>query len=109
MIYKCAGPPTIKTHPVTQLSTVGMTITLNCKGTGRGSITYYWEEREQGDRWRMITDSGNTTLTIRNIQKSHQFRCIISNEAGNTTSRPAIITVLGKWLQRIQLTIHSHS
>lgn len=90
------GPPTITTHPTTQLVTVGMDITLNCEGTGRGSLSYYWEEREQGSAWKNINDSNDGTLTIRNIQKPIRFRCVISNEAGSTKSHPAIITVLGK-------------
>ena len=90
------GPPTITTQPATQLSTVGMDITLNCEGTGRGLLTYYWEEREQGSTWRNISGSNNSILTIRNIQKPIRYRCIVSNEAGSTKSHPAIITLLGK-------------
>jgi len=73
-----------------------MNITLNCLGTGTGLLTYYWEEREQGKKWRMISGKNSSSLTVRNIQKSNQFRCTISNEAGKTTSYPAGITILGK-------------
>ena len=93
---RCTGPPTITTQPATQLLTIGMDITLNCEGTGRGVLTYYWEEREQGNTWRNIGGENNSALTIRNIQKPVQFRCIVSNEAGSTKSHPAIITLLGK-------------
>ena len=91
-----AGPPTIMIQPASQLATIGMTITLSCEGTGRGILTYNWEEREQGNRWNAINGSNNTTLTIRNIQNSTRFRCTVSNEAGGTRSRPASITILGK-------------
>ena len=90
------GPPTITIQPASQLSTIGMTITLNCEGTGRGLLTYYWEERERRNRWGMINGNSSSALTIRNIQNSNQFRCTVSNEAGSTTSHPAGITILGK-------------
>ena len=96
MILLHAGPPTITIQPASQLTTIGSTITLSCEGTGRGILTNNWEEREQGNRWKVIDGSNNTTLTIRNIQNSTRFRCTISNEAGDTRSHPASITILGK-------------
>ena len=96
MIQVHTGPPAITTQPASQLSTVGMTITLNCEATGRGSMAYYWEERVQGSGWGMINNSNNSTLTIRNVKQSNQFRCTVHNEAGSTTSNPANVTILGK-------------
>ena len=90
------GPPTITTQPASQLSTVGMSVTLNCKATGRGTVVYFWEERVQGSGWGVINNSNNSTLTIRNVQKSNQFRCTVFNEAGSTKSNPANVTILGK-------------
>ena len=95
MMQISVGPPTITTQPASQLATVGMNITLNCLGTGTGLLTYNWEERGQGNIWKTISDE-SSTLTIRNIQKSNQFRCTVSNEAGRTTSDPVDITMLGK-------------
>ena len=96
MIRLHAGPPTITIQPVSQLSTMGMTITLTCEGTGRGLLTYYWEQRERRNRWELIDGNNSSRLTIRDIQNSNQFRCTVSNEAGSTTSHPAGITILGK-------------
>ena len=42
------GPPTITTHPTSQLTNVIMSVTLDCEGTGRGSITYHWETSSGG-------------------------------------------------------------
>ena len=42
MTQVSTGPPTIEIHPGSQTITVGMSVTLNCEGTGRGSITYQW-------------------------------------------------------------------
>ena len=96
------GPPTITTHPTSQLITVSMRITLDCEGTGRGSITYQWETSNiNGGQWMNISDSNNKTLVVRNLEQSQQYRCVVSNEAGSTRSHVANITVLSKLLCNI--------
>ena len=74
-----------------------MTITLICEGTGGGSITYHWETSNiNGGEWMNISDSNTKALTVRNLEQSQQYRCVVSNEAGSTRSDVAIITVLSK-------------
>ena len=91
------GPPTITTHPTSQLTNVSMSVTLDCEGTGRGSITYHWETSNiNGGQWMNISDSGSKTLVVENLEQSQQYRCIVSNEAGSTGSVVAAITILGK-------------
>ena len=92
------GPPTITTHPTSQLTNVSMSVTLDCKGTGRGSITYHWETSNiNGGQWMNISNSNySKRLTVRNLEHSQQYRCIVSNEAGSTISNVATITVLSK-------------
>ena len=103
MTQVSTGPPTITTHPTSQLTTVSMRVTLNCEGTGRGSITYQWQTRNiNGGRWSNISNSSNRRLVVRNLQESQQYRCVVSNEAGGTRSNVANITVLSESL--IQLT-----
>ena len=93
------GPPTIMTHPTSQLTTVSMTVTLKCRGTGRGSITYQWETRDiNGGQWMNISDSDSKTLVVRNLEQSQQYKCVVSNEAGSTRSDIAVVTVLSKLL-----------
>ena len=41
-----------------------------------------------------ITDGKK--LLVRNSQQSERYRCIVSNEAGRTTSNTAIVTLMGK-------------
>ena len=91
------GPPTITTHPTSQLITVSMSVTLNCEGTGRGSITYQWETSNiNGGQWMIFSDSNSETLVVRNLEQSQQYRCVVSNEAGSTRSDVATVTVLSK-------------
>ena len=90
------GPPTITTHPTSQLTNVSMSVTLDCEGTGRGSITYQWETSNiNGGQWMNISNSNSKTL-VRNLEQSQQYRCVVSNEAGSTRSDVATVTVLSK-------------
>ena len=78
------GPPTITTHPTSQLTNVSMSVTLDCEGTGRGSITYHWETSNiNGGQWMNISNSNNKAL-VRNLEQSQQYRCVVSNEADST-------------------------
>ena len=93
------GPPTIRTHPTSQLTTMSMRVTLNCRGTGRGSITYHWESKNINIRrqWMNISNSNNNRkLVVGTLEQSQQYRCVVSNEAGSTRSKVATVTVLSK-------------
>ena len=93
------GPPIITTHPTSQLTNISMSVTLDCEGTGRGSITYQWETSNiNGGQWTNISDSNNKTLVVRNLEQSQQYRCVVSNEAGSTISDVATVTVLSKYV-----------
>ena len=89
------GPPTITTHPTSQLTNISMSVTLDCEGTGRGSITYQWETSNiNRGQWTTICDSNSKTLVVRNSQ---QYRCVVSNEAGSTRSDVATVTILSRF------------
>ena len=91
------GPPTITTHPTSQLTNVSMSVTLDCEGTGRGSITYHWETSNiNGGQWMNISNSNSKTLVIENLKQSQQYRCVVSNEAGSTRSDVATVTILSE-------------
>ena len=74
-----------------------MNITLDCEGTGRGSITYQWETSNiNGGQWMNISNSNSKTLVVGTLEQSQQYRCVVSNEAGSTRSNVAIVKVLSK-------------
>ena len=74
-----------------------MSVTLNCEGTGRGSITYQWQTRNiNGGQWSDISNRNNRRLVVNNLRESQQYRCVVSNEAGGTRSHVATVTVLSK-------------
>ena len=96
------GPPTITTHPTSQLTSVDINVTLDCEGTGRGSITYQWETSNiNGGQWANISDGNSKSVFIENLTQSQQYRCVVSNEAGSTRSNVATVTVLSKLLVNI--------
>ena len=96
------GPPTITTHPTSQLTTVSMSVSLNCEGTGRGSITYQWQTRNiNGGQWYDISNNNNRRLVVSNLQESQRYRCVVSNEAGRTRSNVATVTVLSKFIDQL--------
>ena len=96
MTQVSTGPPTITTHPTSQLTTVSMSVNLNCEGTGRGSITYQWQNRNiNRGRWSDI--SNNRRLVVSNLQESQQYSCVVSNEAGAISSNVATVSVLSKF------------
>ena len=82
-----------------------MSVTLNCEGTGRGSITYHWETSNiNGGQWMNISNSNSKTLVVRDLQQSQQYRCVVSNEAGSTRSDVATVTVLSEFAVNITLS-----
>ena len=91
------GPPSITTHPSSRLVTNNMSITLDCDGTGNEPITFRWENSDiNGGQWINISNSNSRKLVVKTLEQSEQFRCIVSNDAGETSSNIAIITVLSK-------------
>ena len=39
-----------------------------------------------GGEWSNSSNSNNKRLVVRNLKESQQYRCIVSNEAGDTIS-----------------------
>ena len=104
MIQVFIGPPTITTHPTSQLINISMSVTLNCEGTGRGSITYQWETSNiNGGQWMNISNSNSKTLVVGTLEQSQQYRCVVSNEAGSTRSNVAIVTVLSEFVKHYNI------
>ena len=98
------GPPTITTHPASQLTNVSIIVTLDCEGASRGSITYQWETSDiNGGQWITISNIQSKTLVVGTLEQSQQYRCVVSNEAGSTRSNVATVTVLSKLLINVHI------
>ena len=99
MTQVSTGPPTITTHPSSQLINNSISVTLNCEGTGRGPFTYQWETSNiNGGQWMNISNNNTTELVLGTLEQSQRYRCVVSNEAGSTRSNIATVTVLSELL-----------
>ena len=89
--------PIIISHPSSQLVTTDISIDLTCEVIGSGVISYQWESSNVNEsQWMIINHSNSEILVVKNLQQSRQFRCVVYNEAGETISRIATLTVLSK-------------
>ena len=96
-LYDGTGPPIITTHPSSQLITSNMSIILDCDVSSKEPVTFKWEYSSiYGGQWITISNSDNRKLVVKTLEQSEQFRCVASNDAGETSSNIAIITVLSK-------------
>ena len=83
------GPPTIINPLVDQLIAFNTKVTLSCDAKGNGTITYQWQKYNNGE-WINIKDKIKFKYTTSRLRKSTQFSCVVSNEAGETTSNVTI-------------------
>ena len=81
-------------------------VTLKCEGIGREPIVYEWENKYiEQSKWKNVSNGDDpTNLAIMNIQRSQQYRCIVSNDAGMEISNVATITIMGKLFINISMT-----
>jgi hypothetical protein len=97
-----AGGPTINTQPqpatVNEGSTAQFSVTATTSG---GSLTYQWQDdRTTPGTFVNVPDgSGGTTATYTTIaavfstMNGRQYRCVVTDNNGNTNSNPAALTV----------------
>ena len=86
------GPPTI-IYPLTdQVIRYNERITLYCNASGDGTVSYQWQEFSNGS-WMGISNSINPEYTTDGLTESTQFRCVVSNEAGQDTSATTILVL----------------
>ena len=77
---------------------IGRSITLMCKASALGTLTFSWERRSHR-RWTTVSNDNttsyttDTTLTI----GEYKYRCRVSNEAGSVVSNSATVNVYGEY------------
>ena len=75
----------------------GSPVRFTVTATGGGDLTYRWQ-RDGADLNPLpegVSGEATRTLKIDNVEKSHQgdYRCIVSNGVGSTSSECAQLTV----------------
>ena len=88
--------PVITSQPASQTKTSGSTVTF--KVVAEGATTYQWQvSRDNGATWEDCTATGYDTDTYgfkaTTGLSGRQYRCVLTNANGTTTSDAAILTV----------------
>ncbi len=84
--------PVISTHPQDVTVGYGESAQFTCSATGSQPISYQWRRNTSN-----ISGATSNTYTIPVTSLSDdgaQFRCVATNDNGQATSNPAILTVL---------------
>ena len=103
-------PPTITTQPTNVIVLENGAAVFNVE-TNDSSATYQWQYRTSSSgTWTNSPTTGNTTNTITVStalnRNGYQYRCIITDEAGNTsTSNEATLTVVSITTQPSNKTV----
>src|SRR5579864_1494304 len=86
-----ATVPSIATEPSSQTVTVGQSATFTVAATGSAPLAYQWEKN--GTAITGATSSSYTTAATSSSDNGAQFRVVVSNSVGTTTSTAASLTV----------------
>ena len=96
-----AKPPSI-TSQLQELNDTrqGKCVKLTIQAIGTTPLSYHWQWKPAEEEWQPCNAEwcNGATLTIPNTQKSNEgrYRCVISNSAGNQTSKSAELLSVGK-------------
>ncbi|MBV9744112.1 MAG: Ig-like domain-containing protein, partial [Acidobacteriia bacterium] len=97
-------PPTITQQPVSATVLAGQTATFSIMAIG-GSLAYQWQSLPQGggsfSNIAGATSSSYTTPAALLTSNATQFRCIVTNSAGTTSSSGATLTVVASGMHFI--------
>lgn len=95
--------PSIAAGPTSQAVSAGGSVVFSSGATGIPVPTYQWEvSTNNGMTWTFLTDgngitgSATSSLTIANVtlaMAGQQYRLVALNEAGATTSAPAVLAI----------------
>lgn len=89
--------PTITTQPKNKTVTAGKTAKFTVTASGLG-LTYQWYYRTSGtDEWKPVSASSGKTasysLTAKAKHNGYQYRCLVSNPAGEVYTKTVTLTV----------------
>lgn len=92
-----ATAPTITAQPENKTVSVGETETFTVTANGEPAPTYQWQvSKDSGNSWEDIsgaTGNSYTTEAATMSMNGWQYRCVVTNSAGNATSNVATLTV----------------
>ena len=87
--------PTITKQPADQTVAAGNKASFTVSATGDG-LTYQWQVNKTGT-WNNCTSAGNDSATFSFTAKTTysgwQYRCVVTDSTGKTTTQAALLTV----------------
>src|SRR6185369_159173 len=83
--------PTITQQPTNKTVTVGQTATFSVSANGTPPLSYQWQKGTTNIPG--ASSSSYTTPATTTGDDGSQFRVVVTNSVGNTTSNPATLTV----------------
>ena len=90
------APPTITAQPEPQNVCPGATATFTVAATGAGPLSYQWQTNDinltNGGHYDGVTRS-NLTVSGADSTVLGDYRCVVSNQGGSTTSSAAALTI----------------
>jgi hypothetical protein len=96
--------PSITQQPADKTVTAGQTATFSVVATGTAPLNYQWQKNTMNIAG--ATSSSYTTPTTATGDTGSQFRVVVTNTAGNTTSNAATLTVSAATMVDV-LTYHN--
>lgn len=90
--------PSITTQPKAQTVAVGKTATFKVVASGIG-LKYQWQYKKPDGSWANVSKNGTSatyTVTTKASHDGYQYRCKVSNIAGNVISSAVKLTVVSK-------------
>ena len=95
-IFVVVVPPVIVLHPYSQSVNLNQTAIFTCNATGY-NISYQWITGS-GSFPSKVTNTISNTLIIPNVRSTdnNNYACVVSNKAGEVSSKIAKLTVTGK-------------
>ena len=86
--------PTITKDPISQTVASGSNVTFTVEATGNAPLTYQWQQSaDNGATWNNFLTGATITFGVGAGINGYLYRCIVTNDYGETTSAAATLTV----------------
>ena len=91
--FTASESPSVTQHPLSETVASGQPVTFSVTASGTPPLTYQWQRNTVNIAG--ATSASYTIAAVSGADNGAQFRCIVSNAAGNVMSNSATLTVTG--------------
>ena len=84
------------TDPVDVTVNAGSTATFSVEAIGDAPVSYRWYQKKVGGDWEKMSGETSSTLSVTAYanRSGRQYRCVVTNALGSSTSAPATLIVI---------------